>query len=600
MDSFPNFLGVKSEKIEGNEFTIDRSLIDSLKASPSPLDMTSVSYTSCAATTGFSDTGIAPRSAPYPVALYPCSGRERIGEESCQPKSSTSPVLSPSHLYTSYSEPNGAGVFKTSSPLHFSSAYPMYTSRSETTDTGLSRDCARSYTPYPRTRSNNISRHLNSGSYVTSYSPPHCDNRSTSSIATTNLLHSSSTPLLSNCIDDPESHTLHHTTNDCNDEASHSNNETGMTMNVDPVDPTTANSSTSECENERKGIKRRLSESSEENTSIKIKNSPSISDLRQPSLCSDNKAMSLNTADPFNVDTKPTNHSGSIIVQPFGGNSKSMKLGAANVSNSSKVHINTSSSGGMSGSVKQERPPFSYVAMIRQAILESPSKRLTLQEIYSYVLGTFPYYKSKDGWKNSIRHNLSLNKCFIRVPREGGGEKKGSFWTFDPAFNDMFEGNNYRRRKRMKRPSREGVHVQSSGASFTPTFTPTFTRPYAHTYLNPSDFLTSDYRSVASTERNWPLAHMQGSSQLRHSGRSSLASYPSCQRMQAQTLHVGYMQSSQMDPSISTSTQSSIPLPAAYPAHSYVPPPAAFPGHYPTHCLRESACSTPQSRYHPY
>ncbi|GIY19988.1 forkhead box protein L2 [Caerostris extrusa] len=161
----------------------------------------------------------------------------------------------------------------------------------------------------------------------------------------------------------------------------------------------------------------------------------------------------------------------------------------------------------------------------------------------------------------------------------------------------MFEGNNYRRRKRMKRPSRENVHAQSSSASFTPTFTPTFSRPYAHTYLNPTDFLASDYRP---SERNWPLAHMQSSSQLRHSGRSTLASYPSCQRVQAQTLHVGYMQSSQIDPSIATSTQSSIPLPAAYPAHSYVPPPSAFPGHYPTHCLRESACTTPQSRYHPY
>ncbi|GFS37988.1 forkhead box protein L2 [Nephila pilipes] len=113
------------------------NLENSLKASPSPLDMTSVSYTSCGATTGFSDaTGVGPRSAPYPIALYPCSSRERIGEESCHPKSSASPVLSPSHLYPSYSEPNGTGVFKTSSPLHFSSAYPIYTSRSDTNDTG--------------------------------------------------------------------------------------------------------------------------------------------------------------------------------------------------------------------------------------------------------------------------------------------------------------------------------------------------------------------------------------------------------------------------------------------------------------------------------
>ncbi|GFQ97680.1 forkhead box protein L2 [Trichonephila clavata] len=582
------------------------SPLNSLKGSPSPLDMTSVPYTSCGATTGFSDAGVGPRSAPYPIALYPCSNRERIGEESCQPKTSASPVLSPSHLYPSYSEPNGTGVFKTS-PLHFSSAYPIYTSRSETVDPGLSRDCARSYTPYPRTRNNNVSRHLNSGSYVTSYSPPHCDNRSTSSINTisaTNLLHGTSAPLMSNCnpvIEDPENHSLHHSNNDCNDETRQSTNETGMAMSADtgdPVDPAAANSSASECENERKIMKRRLSDSSEENESIKRKSSSSITDLRQPSLYAENKPMSLNASDPFSVDSKPPNHN-SIIVQPF-GNNKPVKL-ASSISSSSKM-IGAAGASNIPGTVKQElpRPPFSYVAMIRQAILESPNKRLTLQEIYSYVLETFPYYESKDGWKNSIRHNLSLNKCFIRVPREGGVEKKGSYWTFDTAFNDMFEGNNFRRRKRMKRPSREGVHVQSSGASFAPTFTPTFTRPYAHTYLNPSDFLTSDYRSVASSERNWPLAHMQGSSQLRHSGRSSLASYPSCQRVQPQTLHVGYMQSSQMDPSISTSTQSSIPLPAAYPAHSYVPPPAAFPGHYPTHCLRESACSTSQSRYHPY
>ncbi|GFX25476.1 forkhead box protein L2 [Trichonephila clavipes] len=344
----------------------------------------------------------------------------------------------------------------------------------------LPRDCARSYTPYPRSRNNNVARHLNSGNYVTSYSPPHCDNRNTPSINTisaTNLLHNTSAPLMSNCnpvIEDPENHSLHHSNNDCNDETRQSSNETGMPMsadNGDPVESAAANSSASECENERKVIKRRVSDSSEENVSIKRKKSSPMTDLRQPSLCAENKPMSLNASDPFSVDSKPPNHNSAIIVQPFGVQliNKPMKL-TSSISTSSKM-ISATTASNIPGTVKQElpRPPFSYVAMIRQAILESPNKRLTLQEIYSYVLETFPYYESKDGWKNSIRHNLSLNKCFIRVPREGGVEKKGSYWTFDTAFNDMFEGNNFRRRKRMKRPSREGVHVQSSGASFAPT-----------------------------------------------------------------------------------------------------------------------------------
>ncbi|GFU30163.1 forkhead box protein L2 [Nephila pilipes] len=193
-------------------------------------------------------------------------------------------------------------------------------------------------------------------------------------------------------------------------------------------------------------MKRRLSDSSDEGPPIKMKNSSSVTDIRQPSLCAENKSMSLNATDPFSVDPKPSNHNSSIIVQPF-GNNKPVKL-TSSISGPSKNMLSASTTSNIPGTVKQElpRPPFSYVAMIRQAILESPSKRLTLQEIYSYVLETFPYYESKDGWKNSIRHNLSLNKCFIRVPREGGGEKKGSVWTFDPAFNDMFEGNNFRRR----------------------------------------------------------------------------------------------------------------------------------------------------------
>lgn len=113
------------------------------------------------------------------------------------------------------------------------------------------------------------------------------------------------------------------------------------------------------------------------------------------------------------------------------------------------------------------KPPYSYVALIAMAIRESPEKRLTLNGIYQFIICKFPFYeKNKKGWQNSIRHNLSLNECFIKVPREGGGERKGNYWTLDPSSEDMFEKGNFRRRRRMKRPYRQPSLVQNSGFPF--------------------------------------------------------------------------------------------------------------------------------------
>jgi len=111
-----------------------------------------------------------------------------------------------------------------------------------------------------------------------------------------------------------------------------------------------------------------------------------------------------------------------------------------------------------------QKPPYSYIALTAMAIQSIPDKMMTLSEIYKFIMDRFPYYrKNTQRWQNSLRHNLSFNDCFIKIPRRADKPGKGSYWTLHPKCGDMFENGSFlRRRKRFKVVGGKRVQVMDS------------------------------------------------------------------------------------------------------------------------------------------
>ncbi|KAJ8673384.1 hypothetical protein QAD02_004646 [Eretmocerus hayati] len=101
----------------------------------------------------------------------------------------------------------------------------------------------------------------------------------------------------------------------------------------------------------------------------------------------------------------------------------------------------------------EPKPQQSYIGLIAMAILSSPERKLVLSDIYQHILDHHPYFRRRGpGWRNSIRHNLSLNDCFVKSGRSANG--KGHYWSIHPANVEDFKRGDFRRRRAQRKVRR--------------------------------------------------------------------------------------------------------------------------------------------------
>ena len=121
---------------------------------------------------------------------------------------------------------------------------------------------------------------------------------------------------------------------------------------------------------------------------------------------------------------------------------------------------------------EEPKPQHSYIGLIAMAILSSAEKKLVLADIYQYILDNFPYFRHRGhGWRNSIRHNLSINDCFMKAGRASNG--KGHYWAVHPACQEDFQKGDFSRRKAQRKVRRHmGLHMEEEEENTPPVSPP--------------------------------------------------------------------------------------------------------------------------------
>jgi hypothetical protein len=130
-----------------------------------------------------------------------------------------------------------------------------------------------------------------------------------------------------------------------------------------------------------------------------------------------------------------------------------LKLNEEQLINNNESDNNDHNEGSRGGKSNNGKPPYSYIALIAMAIRDSPRKMATLSEINAYLAEKYEFFRgSYKGWRNSIRHNLSLNECFVKILRDPKRPwAKDNYWILNPQSEYTFaDGVFSRRRKKLQ------------------------------------------------------------------------------------------------------------------------------------------------------
>jgi hypothetical protein len=143
---------------------------------------------------------------------------------------------------------------------------------------------------------------------------------------------------------------------------------------------------------------------------------------------------------------------------------------------------NGGAGGPSDGADPSAKPPYSYAGLIGQAIMSTDDHRLSLNDIYNFIMSHYPYYKKEDsGWQNSIRHNLSLNECFVKTQRDASNPGKGCLWSILAGTEDQFADGNFVKRSAMGKKKAAAaaavVKSEAAGPSSSGSATATESRP---------------------------------------------------------------------------------------------------------------------------